>query len=128
MTSAFQHPLDPVTDGLEITVSHQGTTSTLQLAGECDIAQQERIHERLQEIRAARPECVVLDLSRLSFIDSTGLSIVIGLQKWTEANGVRLVICRGPKAVQRIFELTGLGSTLPFLPAGGADQTNGETL
>jgi anti-anti-sigma factor len=62
------------------------------------------------------PECVVLDLSRLSFIDSTGVHAVTELHKRAEQQRARVVIVPGPRAVQRIFELVGLTEVLPFLP------------
>jgi anti-sigma B factor antagonist len=109
-------------DALQLTINRHGTTATLELTGELDVAQEERVRETLKEVLDSRPECLVLDLSQLTFIDSTGIGIVIGLKKSAEREGVRLIICRGPVAVQRVFELTGLTSSLPFVPGTGRDD------
>jgi anti-anti-sigma factor len=61
------------------------------------------------------PECVVLDLSRLGFVDSSGLHATLELSKRSAAQKTRLVIIPGPAAVQRIFEITGLLDGLPFI-------------
>jgi anti-anti-sigma factor len=116
MASPEDRPGQPI-GGLQLTVNHHGTTATLELVGELDVAQEKPALQALKEVLDSHPECVVLDLSQLSFIDSTGIGIVIGLKKSAERDGVRLVICPGPLAVQRVFELTGLMSSLPFIPS-----------
>jgi anti-sigma B factor antagonist len=97
-----------------IGLSVQGTTSTITLTGECDLALHERFGAVVREALAARPECVVLDLSDLHFIDSTGIQVVIELNAETARDGVRLVVCPGAAQVQRVFELCGLTSRLLF--------------
>ena len=67
------------------------------------------------------PECVVLDLSRLEFIDSSGLHATVELFKRAAARDTKLVIIRGPRAVQRIFEITGLAARLPLIDKQAAD-------
>ncbi len=120
MASPEDRTDEPVA-ALQVIVSHQGTTGTLELVGGLDVAQDERVRTALKAVLDEKPESLVLDLSKLSFIDSTGIGIVIGLKKSAERDGVRLVICRGPIAVQRVFELTGLTSSLPFVPTAGGD-------
>jgi anti-anti-sigma factor len=97
-----------------IEFSVQGTTSTITLAGECDLALHERFGAVVREALAARPECVVLDLSKLCFIDSTGIQVVVELSTGAARDGVRLVVCPGAPQVQRVFELCGLTSRLRF--------------
>ena len=55
--------------GLRIAVSEQGTTSTIVVEGEWDLAGQQAAREAVGEALRRRPECLVLDLSRLAFID-----------------------------------------------------------
>jgi anti-anti-sigma factor len=107
-----------VGETLMIDVTHQGTTSTIALAGECDLGQQERFQAAVREVLAARPECVVLDLSHLSFIDSSGIQAVVEFSKTAQRDRLHLVICPGPRQVQRVFALCGLTSQLPFVPHG----------
>jgi anti-anti-sigma factor len=63
---------------------------------------------------ATRPERLVLDLSRLSFLGSSGVQAVISLVKRTERLNIQLLIVPGPQAVQRIFEVCHLTDRLPF--------------
>lgn len=101
--------------GLLAVLTRRGSTSTLELEGECDLAQREALHRVIGEALAARPESLVLDLRRLGFIDSSGVHIVVELAAQAREGHVQLVICPGPRAVQRVFEVCGLTSHLPFV-------------
>jgi anti-anti-sigma factor len=59
----------------------------------------------------------VLDLSQLTFIDSSGVHVVHQLHKRSTHQMVRLVIVPGPRTVRRPFEILGLTGVLPFLVA-----------
>jgi anti-anti-sigma factor len=104
-----------------VDVSRQGTTSTIALSGECDLVQQERLRTVIRVVLAARPECVVLDLSDLSFIDSAGIQVVVELSTAAADNGHHLVVLPGARQVQRMFELCGLTSRVPFVQTGNPD-------
>jgi anti-sigma B factor antagonist len=100
---------------LTITVAEQGTTTTISLQGEWDLAQQRAMRTAISDVLERSPECVVLDLSCLEFIDSTGLQGVIELHQRSVQQQARLVIVPGSGQVQRAFELVGLSERLPFL-------------
>lgn len=102
--------------GLRVVVADQGTTSMIQLDGECDLAHQQALRKASREVLDGRPECVVLDLGRLSFIDSSGVQVVVELSRRAARENVRLVIIPGSRAIQRVFEICGLTPVLPFIP------------
>jgi anti-sigma B factor antagonist len=104
--------------GMTILISRQGTTSTLELVGECDLAQRADLRAAIGRVLVDRPECLVLDLSRLAFIDSSGIHVIIELSERAAREECRLLICPGPRAVQRVFELCGLSTRLPFVADG----------
>ena len=99
---------------LEIVTREQGTTTTIELAGEWDLAGARAVRQAMASALTARPECVMLDLSQLAFIDSTGLHATVELAQRAGAENIRLVIIPGPRAVQRVFEITGVAARLPF--------------
>jgi anti-anti-sigma factor len=103
---------------LAIAISEQGTTTTISLCGEWDAAEQPAIRSAIRNVLQRSPECVVLDLTRLTFIDSTGIHSVIELEQRSAREQIRLVIVPGPRAVQRPFEILGLLDRLPFLVRG----------
>jgi anti-anti-sigma factor len=104
-----------VQDGrLRIDVRHVGTTTTIRLTGEWDLAAREATSQAINRELDRRPEAVVLDLSQLSFIDSSGIHVLLDLNRCAQQMNVRLLIVPGPSAVQRIFELCALADRLPF--------------
>jgi anti-anti-sigma factor len=79
--------------------------------GELDAASSKELETALVDARAEGS--VALDLTDVSFIDSSGLRVVTGAARDAEAGSVGFVICGASEAVRRIFEITGLGELLP---------------
>jgi anti-sigma B factor antagonist len=63
-------------------------------------------------IDAGRP--ILVDLSALTFIDSSGLWAICLTQRMCRKRGIGLLIKPGPDRVQGVFEVTGLADLLPF--------------
>ena len=85
----------------------------LRLAGELDMAGVPSLEAAMGRLWGEVSN-LTLDLSGLSFIDSTGLAAIVHLSGLCAKHGCRLQIVPGPQAVQRLFELTGLDGVLPF--------------
>jgi anti-sigma B factor antagonist len=67
---------------------------------------------------AARPPgChrLVLDLSALTFFDTSGMRLVVETLQDARQRGTELAIVRGPEDVQRLFALAGMDDRLPFV-------------
>jgi anti-anti-sigma factor len=116
--------LDPTTavvpGQLQIAVTQDHATATIAVAGEWDLAAQTAIRETINNVLALGPERVVLDLSRLSFIDSSGMQAAIELHMRAAQQNARLDVVPGPPAVQRPFEIAGLTDVLVFQSVAGA--------
>ena len=54
----------------------------------------------------------------MTFLDSTGLGVVLRLASELQQRGIELLIVPGPPEVQRVFVTAGLVDALPFAPAG----------
>jgi anti-anti-sigma factor len=117
--SAHTDRLGQLASGLRILVTEQGTTTTIALAGEWDLAQHDAARHAIQTALARRPERVLLDLARLTFMDSTGIHGVIELARAATRLSISLVVIPGPRAVQRLFDLCGLSNAFTFVPAAG---------
>lgn len=59
-------------------------------------------------------EAVTLDLSGLTFMDTSGLRLVLEEDRRAKAEGRRLHLVPGPPTVHRVFELAGIADRLPF--------------
>lgn len=98
---------DPVAGILEARVLHDGTTSTLALVGEFDLAGVEAVRAKFDEACGNGAARVVIDLSKLTFIDSTGIAFLVSVVKKDEEGRLGFVASKGP-AVQRVFAITGV--------------------
>ena len=85
------------------------------LDGDVDIASAGEIEARIRSAEAEGPSVILIDLRQVSFLDSSGLRLILGAAIRAEAAGRRLVLVRGPERVQRVFELTNLQSRLEFV-------------
>jgi anti-anti-sigma factor len=93
-----------------------GERSVLALAGELDLATIDDVRARLDALQAER-RAVVLDLDGLTFMDSTGIRLVLQAAQDAERTGWDFSITRGSAPVQRVFEAAGLEDRLPFAHA-----------
>jgi anti-anti-sigma factor len=93
----------------------------LVLTGELDLAAKVQL-ERSVADGPGEAACLVVDMSGLTFLDSTGIHFLVGLTKRAERDGWKLSLVPGPERVQRVLEVAGLGG-LPFLePAAGGGR------
>src|SRR5512142_1697344 len=60
----------------------------------------------------AQCRAIVLDLSGVSFLDSSGLNFVLQEHRRCECDGLDFRLVPGPEPVQRVFEMTGLTDRL----------------
>lgn len=98
---------------------------TLLLKGELDMACSPVLDATLRELCADQTNEVVLDMSQLTFLDSTGLRSILLAAELCESHGCGLALISGPPQVQRLFEVTGLIDRLPFVVQPVADPDSG---
>jgi anti-anti-sigma factor len=91
--------------------------------GELDIATAEQVTAALAQVEADRPATILLDLRGLTFLDSTGLRIVVGADTRARDDGRRLVVVQGPEPVQRILHMTRLDERLEIVEDPAAVET-----
>ena len=85
------------------------------LVGELDLSTVAKVQEELRRVEASAPATMVVDLSKLTFLDSTGLRCIVTADERARAEGRRIVIVRGPDAVQRVFAITRLEERLEMV-------------
>lgn len=103
---------------LEVQKVEEDGLVRLALRGELDLSTVSQVEEELRRAEAAEPELVVLDLGELSFLDSTGLRLIVTADQRARENGRRLAIVKGPESVQRVFAITRLDERLEMLEPG----------
>lgn len=102
---------------LTLRVHDRGARRTLILSGELDLASRPLLDEALAQLGQERIEALVLDLSGVSFMDSTGLHAVLVTKDLCARRGCELLFVRGSTQVQRLFELSGVLPQLKFCEA-----------
>jgi anti-anti-sigma factor len=75
-------------------------------AGELDLAASDLLSARVNELLESGPARVILDLGGVTFLDSSGLRMILEARTRAARKGVRFTVAPGPPPVQRIFELT----------------------
>ena len=84
----------------------------VELSGELDISSAASVESRLMELEKRAPEQLYLDLRKVSFIDSTGLSMIINADGRARKDGRRLTIVSGDGVPRRILRTVGLEDRL----------------
>ena len=92
----------------EMTRTHQPGVSVLQARGEIDVASAPEFHASRAQLIGEGPEILIVDMSEVSFIDSTGLGVLVSAEKESRGAGheLRLVVTQPP--ITRLLALTGL--------------------
>jgi anti-sigma B factor antagonist len=89
-----------------------GRRTVLAVSGEVDIASSPLLRSAVEAAWDAGAHELWLDLSATSFMDSSGLHVLLDAQRAAEALRRRLTIICPPGNVRRVFELTGAVNTL----------------
>jgi len=97
---------------LSISVADDGDgVRVVALTGELDFLSASDLGARLSDLRGQTGNAVVIDVSGLTFIDSTGLNVLVaGVQAIQATSSV--VVAGASKHVSRVFEIVRLGETV----------------
>jgi anti-sigma B factor antagonist len=106
--------------GFSVKVKRDGQFATLIPAGEIDLATVEQLQSELETLIDADCTRIVIDLREVEFLDSTGLQALVRAHARAEQDRWELAIIPGPRAVQRVFEITGVIDHLRFVTADDA--------
>jgi anti-sigma B factor antagonist len=100
---------------LDIQVEEQDGTAVVRIAGACDVSCHEQLRERLLFAEAHGTRGIVVDLTRLGFIDSLGLRVVIAAwNRARQADHLFSVALASSGQVRRVFEVTGVDQIVPM--------------
>jgi anti-anti-sigma factor len=90
-------------------VKDHGKALYVMLEGELDVATVPTLHDYLHAaINSGAREDVCLDVSCLDYVDSTGLSLLVCMQKRAQANGTRFTIGFPSRQFLKMLQVTGL--------------------
>jgi len=95
--------------------TREGAETHVALRGELDLSTTDRVQRELDRVEAASPSVLKLDLSGLTFLDSTGLRLIVAADQRAREADRRLVVVKGPVAVHRVFSITKLDERLEMV-------------
>ena len=91
--------------------------AVLRLAGELDVASTDAAHKRLLSLPLQRGAQLVIDLRDVTFLDSTGIRLILRAREYARRHGAGLVLVRGPEVVMRVLAVIGLDEQLDIVVA-----------
>jgi anti-sigma B factor antagonist len=101
-------------DPLSVGIDQNGGSLVVRALGGIDLASVEMLRKSLLDGFESDASSITLDLTGVSFIDSSGLHALLWAAERLGENGDLLWIRCGPGAVRRTTELCGLESVLPL--------------
>lgn len=100
---------------VEIDITEEGGATIVALVGELDLPGADKVGRKLGRLENGKPAALILDLRGLSFMDSSGLHMVLTADARAKEEGRKFAVVRGPEAVDRVFRLTKAEGTLQML-------------
>jgi anti-anti-sigma factor len=95
-------------------VSREEGQAVVSPRGELDMATVGAVEQELKQLRGTGVDAIVLDLGGLTFMDSSGLHLIMRWANEASKDGFAFEVEPGPPTVQRIFELAAIEKTLPW--------------
>jgi anti-sigma B factor antagonist len=95
-----------------VEVRSEDHATVISVSGELDLASSPVLEEELERVAGSNAEVVIVDLRKLEFMDSTGLSVLVRAHQRAEEQGRRLGLVNGSQQVQRLLTLTGVADRL----------------
>jgi anti-sigma B factor antagonist len=117
--TAYNRPMT-----LDVNSHRDGDAGVVVAAGEIDLTSSEQLRTVLQETEAGEPAHVVIDLRQVDFIDSTGLSVLVGAANKERDTG-RTIDLVAHGHVRELLRVTGLDTIMGVHPdlASALDRT-----
>jgi anti-sigma B factor antagonist len=96
----------------QVDVRSEGRAAIIAVSGELDLASSPSLEAELERASGTDSELLVIDLRRLEFMDSTGLSVIVKAHQRLAEEGRGLYLVRGSQQVQRLLDLTGVAERI----------------
>ena len=102
---------------VELSVVYRSTHVIIRVRGEIDIATTPGLRERLRGLLQPGMGLVILDMSRVSFCDASGLGMLVGTHHHATMLGLTLRLTALPPRTTRLLHIHGLDRVLTIYPA-----------
>jgi anti-sigma B factor antagonist len=100
---------------LRVEVDRDGHCATITVGGDIDIATIGSLETARQRALADNPTRLVIDLTSVGFVDSSGLKFLLETHRLSQQHRWELQLLRPAESTMGVFRLTGTDKRLPFL-------------
>ena len=100
---------------LDVEAIRENNASVIALRGEIDVYTAPLLRQKIVDLVDEGALNIVVDMERVDFLDSTGLSLLINVDRRLRSEGRRLTVVSGTGAPHRILEISGLGSHIEIV-------------
>jgi anti-sigma B factor antagonist len=101
---------------LDLRVQHHDDQAVVHVGGEVDLATCPQLRGLLAELVEQGIYHLVVDLEQVSFMDSSGIGVLMGVHRRLREHGGSLRLAAPNARVRRVLELTGVTEVLPISP------------
>ncbi len=108
MSEGSQAVTPPARPVFEVRTYFRGDRAVIAMTGELDLATALRLKTAALDVWRAGPVGVVLDMERLAFCDSAGLTVLIFIWRGCQERGLRLVLAGVDPHVESVLRITNL--------------------
>jgi anti-sigma B factor antagonist len=91
-------------------VRHEGQAIVLELVGEIDMQCSMELRSKFMELFQDKPAVLVVNMTKVEFMDSSGLATLVEALKWCRRNGSQLKLVGLAQRVRNILEISRLES------------------
>jgi anti-sigma B factor antagonist len=102
---------------LDHTVEERGPVKVLSLSGPIDVSRSMELRDLLGELIDGPAARIVLDLSEVTLIDSSGIGVLVTAHRRADSAGARFALAGASANVGRVFELTRTNKLLSIHPS-----------
>ena len=99
---------------LQLATRHEGDVTIVSVLGEVDVFTAPGLDGELDALVADGSARLVIDMSEVSFLDSTGLGVLVKVLKHAREAGGWLHLVVTSDRIRKIFEITGLDASIPI--------------
>jgi anti-sigma B factor antagonist len=90
----------------DLTVTDRDNCAVLAVTGELDVATAPQLRQEAVRLANSGSTHLVIDLSGVDFLDSTGLGVIVGVLKRLRTHGGELAVAGAENHVRKVFDIT----------------------
>jgi anti-sigma B factor antagonist len=106
-------PLSAGTDSLAFSVSREAGHAVLSVTGNVDAGTEQRFRDALTSVLAHGVARIVVDLSRVAFMSSAGIGVLMGVRRVLADAGGSLALAAPHGEVAQVLSITGVAEAIP---------------